>query len=314
MSIVDNPRKLYTRVIRAEITLNQTQFIQQGESMGNTLVINAPAPKGAVNPVYQTINATINETLGQQMDNSADITIFGLSTNLISQISTIGQIVKAQFNYNLNTIRLYAGYDDNVPLVYTGQIIKAYADYNDVNRPLHLQCTTNMLMQLDNPSATNPEGQVSLDTMFANLAKLSGWGYTNNGVTGQISNPILTGSFVDQLKQLAGMTRTSLLVKNNVLSVAPLNTAHSDQILLLSKDSGLIGYPTIDQLGIMFKMYFNPIFKVGQYVQIQSYVPKASGQWYAYSTNTQISNNMEQWFTYVRLAPDMKSVGDVSNG
>ena len=308
-----NPDKLYTRYLKIEITLNQGSFGDYTgpvQAQNNTLVINDTAPVGAVNPVSLNARVAINESLSQQMDQSADITIHGLDTSAITQISMVGQYSgNGKFANQLNIIRIYAGYDPaNSQLIYTGQITQAYADFNDPNRPLHLNCTTNAMMQLANASATNPQGNVSVDQLFQTLASTLGLGYVSTGVGGSIKNPILTGSAIDQIKALAKATGTTPMLKNNILSVAPLGQPHSQLVIDLDYTTGLMGYPTVTKYGVAFKMRFNPLFQVGQYINLTSYVPKTTGTWWCYAANSVLDNNQEEWYTLVQCAPNPTGV------
>jgi len=305
MSLVTNPTSLKTRYIKCIITLNNSTFTGSG-SGNNTIVINDQVANPNMIPF--TITANINETLSQQMDNSVDITIFGLNSDIINQISTIGLVAGSIINYQLNTIQLYAGYDNPPPLIYTGQIIRAYADSNDPNRPLHLQSSFT-LANVYKVTALNLQGNIDIASVFQNLASSIGYGFANNGVTGKITNPVLIGSPLVQIRQLAIQTGIVPLFKNNVLYIAPLGDVHFNQILQLDATSGMIGYPIIDDIGIQVRMYFNPFFSVGQYVNVQSYIKKANGQWYSYSVNSDISNNYDQWTSSVRLALNSLKVG-----
>jgi hypothetical protein len=313
MAFVTDPTKLNTRYISVRITLSQADFIVNGEDKGSTLVINEPTKNYKNDNDYFTINARIIETLSNNLAQNADITIYGLSQELINQISTLGYVL----NYNFNTIQIYAGYDASLSnLVYSGYIIKAWADYGDVNRPLNLQCTTNYLMQLDNPPATNPQGNVDIAQTFSSLADKMGFGFSNSGVSGQIDSPILSGSYPEQVKTLAKQTNTTFGISNNMLAIAPNGQGLHTAVYEIDNTTGLLGYPVIDQWGIRFRIRFNPLILLGQYVNVQSIVPKANGSWYIYSKVSELNNRHEAWYTELRVAANSNIIqtGDSNAG
>ncbi len=49
--------------------------------------------------------------------------------------------------------------------------------------------------------------------------------------------------------------------------------------MLLNKDTGLLGYPVLSNEGIQLKALYNPSFRLGGLVEVESIVPKASGTW-----------------------------------
>ena len=61
---------------------------------------------------------------------------------------------------------------------------------------------------------------------------------------------------------------------------------------MLSKDSGLLGYPTITQNGVECKAIFDPAFKFGGLIELQTIVPKASGTWRIVKLTHKLSANM----------------------
>ncbi len=298
MAFVTNPNKLKTRFLVVKITLTQDKFIVNNEDVGNVLVLNEN--QDADNPSsFFTVNVSLNQLMTTNLSQTADVVIYGLGEDLINQLSTLGYVL----DYNFNKIQIFAGYDQDVDnLIFSGYIIKSWAQLADPNRPLNLQCSTNYLMQLENPEATNPQGNTSVVKLFNSLADSAGFGLINNGVTGDIESPILVGSYPEQIKSLAKQTNTIFGINNNILSIAPAGQALSTNVYDLDYTSGMLGYPVIDQWGIRVRMRFNPLILLGQYVNVVSKVPKATGKWYIYSIASELNNRHESWFSELRLS------------
>jgi hypothetical protein len=50
-------------------------------------------------------------------------------------------------------------------------------------------------------------------------------------------------------------------------------------IFTLSKDNGLIGYPSFNEEGVSITCFFNPNLTIGGIIQLDSIVPRATGRW-----------------------------------
>ena len=57
----------------------------------------------------------------------------------------------------------------------------------------------------------------------------------------------------------------------------------------ISKDKGMIGYPTFNEFGVNFSALFDPYLRTGQIVEIDSIVPKVSGQYIVIAKNSTLS-------------------------
>lgn len=287
MSVVQNPTRAKNRVIWCRITLQSGVF----NAGNNTAIIN-----------NATINARIHKSLSNDFTNSADITIDGLNESDIAAISTLGF---RPLVYQPNKIEVYAQYEGELPsLAFSGFIIKAYADLSDTNRPLHLECQTTYQTALKNFSTINVNGTVGIEDIFKNISSVLGHSFQNNGVTGSIENPIFTGSPIDQLKSLSEHASVNCVIDNDILKICPKGWALIKQILNVNSTSGLLGYPTIDDLGVKFRMRYNPSLQIGQYVALQTSVPipKSNGQWFVYDMQSSLNNRHENWYTDLRCS------------
>ncbi len=287
MAIISNPSSLKERQLQCKITLQSGTF-NQGF---NTKIIND-----------STINALINKTLNNNFTNSAQITIYGMNKSDIAALSTLGYI---PLKYELNRIELYAQYKGDEPsLCFTGFIVKAWADFSDPSRPMHFECQTTYNAAIQNADPINIQGSASVTDLFSNLATKLSCSLENNGVSGVINNPIYTGSYIDQLKSLSKQTNTNCFIDNNKLNISPKGFSLNNLILNINSESGLISYPTIDAWGVKFRMRYNPVLQLGQYIALQTTVPlpKATGKWFVFDMQTSLNNRHENWYTDLRCS------------
>lgn len=287
MAIISNPSALYNRQLQVKLILQSGTF-NQGN---NVKLIN-----------NLTINATVSKTMNNNFTNTANLIIYGMNKSDIATLSTLGYIPLV---YNANKIELYAQYEGQTPaLCFSGYILRAYADFSDPNRPMFFECQATYQQAINNTLNYNINGTISITTAFSQLASNLGYSFTNNGVTGQLNNPILTGSGIAQLQQLAKQTQTNCVIDNNVCKIAPLGMALSNLILNINGNSGLISYPIIDSWGVRFRMRYNSQLSLGQYIALQTIVniPKSTGQWFVYDMQSSLNNRHENWYTDVRCS------------
>lgn len=287
MTIVDDPKKLRVRQLQCKFILQSGEF-KQGY---NTKIIDD-----------NTINALVTKTMSNNFTNSADIIVYGMNDSNIAALSTLGFTPNI---YELNHIELYAQYeDDSESLCFKGYIAKAWCDFSDPNRPMHFQCQETYLNSIENVDPINIKGSSDVIELFSNLASKLNLSLQNNGVSGIMNNPILTGSTIDQLKTLSKQTEVNCVVDNGKLKISPKGFSLTTEILNINSESGLLSYPTIDSYGVRFRIRYNPVLNIGQYIALQTKVkiPKATGKWFVYDMQSSLNNRHENWFTDLRCS------------
>jgi hypothetical protein len=68
-------------------------------------------------------------------------------------------------------------------------------------------------------------------------------------------------------------------IGQRTVAICPKNTPRKSLIPLISKDTGLVGYPTFDGPGVNFVCLFNPAIAFLGQVKIESDIPQANGYW-----------------------------------
>ena len=62
--------------------------------------------------------------------------------------------------------------------------------------------------------------------------------------------------------------------------------------VLINAGSGLIGYPTFSNQGIILSCEYNPLIKQQGLIQVESVVPKSTGTWRVIKLNHIIAANI----------------------
>lgn len=210
--------------------------------------------------------------------NSASIKVWGLNYNDMSQLT---MLAFKPLESQRNKISIFAGdVGGSLSLVFAGDITSAFADFNS---------SPDVCMQIDSDTGTYPQqiakpvlttdGIAEVDKLFAGFAADCGYDYVNEGVTGSVKNVWLPGSPVDKATRLAKQINANILLDDDAMIISNTGQARSGNAIKLSKDTGLIGYPTFTQEGISLRCLYNPELAQNKLVVVDSIVPRASGTW-----------------------------------
>jgi len=291
MNSFDNPKGL-----KFVINLGTGNF---GSSSANTITL-------------QGFRASVDiDKAGGMMMGTLRAQIFGVSQSDMNSITTIQWQPLA---YIPNTVQVFAIDGQQSTLVFTGNIINAWANYDnmpDVYLSIQAQAAYFSQLQPLTPTAfSGPVDAVSLmQTVIGKInASISSGAATytleNNGV-GQIPivNPYFANTGLEQLKDIARAAGVWLYIDNTIVAITPLNQARSKPATTVSKASGLRDYPTFDGVGVKFQCLFNPSVTFGGPVIVVSpQTPRAAGLWIATSIGLRLESAKPNgsWFMDVR--------------
>ena len=239
---------------------------------------------------------------GGQMMSTSTVRIYGLAQELMNQLTTLA--FKAM-SYVKNTIDIIAIDGDQQVLIFRGQIINAWGDYSGMpDVCLYIETQTGYFQQLELGDPLVYKGTANVSDLMLALAKKLGVPLENNNVTAKIANPNYSGSTIDQIRNLAADTKTDFYLDDTVLAICPkgLTRKRTARVPLITSESGLIGYPTFDKVGITFNTLFNPSILFGSRIIMESDIPQANGLWQVCSMAHKLESEKPggAWFTTVR--------------
>lgn len=207
---------------------------------------------------------------GAAAGSKAMVTVFGLNQSLMNQLSTLGMVISI---VPKNTITITAGDEGGqMTTVFVGTILDAYADYGSApNVPFIFECRSGAVEQAIPYPASSYTGSTDVSVILSAIAKRVGWGFENNGVNVKLSNPYYSGSAMDQVRRVAEAARINASLINKVLCIWPRFGARAaGGIPLISPATGMIGYPSFTQQGILVKTLFDPRINFGGQVKVES--------------------------------------------
>lgn len=221
----------------------------------------------------------------------ASVEIAGMRLADMEQLSTLAFDPLYVKN---NQLTIYAGDEyHEFSQVFSGTITKAGADFNsapDVKFKMEASVGYFGRMIAKGPTAIN--GTQKADAFIKGQMEQAGFTFQNQGVDTQISDCVFSGSPVQQAQQCASQIGADLIMDDGEAVLVPTGAGREGETVVLSKDSGLLGYPTITQNGVECKAIFDPAFKFGGLIELQTIVPKASGAWRIVKLTHKLSANM----------------------
>lgn len=245
------------------------------------------------------------ENAGGQQNGTLRARIYGVAQEDMNAITTLYWKTD---EYAPNSIVVTAIDGNQQTQVFAGNIIQAWADYQ--SQPdvfLHIQAATAYVNQLTPVTPSSYQGTVDVATIAAQITNTMSTAdlplsFENNGVTTQLSNAYLPGTAMDQLRSLVRAAGCDLYLEGNVVAICPKGTARAGLVPLISPQTGLAGYPTVDGTGVYFKCLFNPSLRHGGSVQLSTSVQKANGQWLVSSVSHLLESEKPggAWFSTVK--------------
>lgn len=187
--------------------------------------------------------------------------------------------------------------------VFQGQIVLAGPDYSAApDVCLAVDARSLYFGSVSPGDVRTYPGTVLVATVASAIAADMQARFENNGVTATVTNPYLPGSNGAQLQTLAEWAGVDLYVDekdNTVVLCNRLQPRANLQPVLLNAQSGMIGYPTYDNIGPTVEVLYNPAIRIGGKVQIDSEFSFANGEWTVFHMSTSLSSETPSgpWFS-----------------
>ncbi len=208
----------------------------------------------------------------------AEIAIYGMS---LSQMNSLTVMATKQLgNVQKNEISISAGDTNGLSLIYKGNVFAAWADARAMPEVcFRVAATVQSYIDVQKIDPTSVKGSGDVAQMFQGLAKQGQFSFENNGVKTKLSNPYLSGSLGTQMRELAEHAGIQWVIDKGTLAIWPTGKSRQGGGALISPQTGMVGYPSFNEAGIIVTTLFNPSINYGQTVTIQSDITPACGQW-----------------------------------
>jgi hypothetical protein len=237
---------------------------------------------------------------GQPAWTTAKVQIFGMSQADMNSMTRLSWDPRGILP---NDILIETNDGSGWQTVFVGSMQESGPDYSSApDVALVALCQTVYDTAL-NPAVPSsyPKG-TSVATVASALATAMSRNFENNGVTATLPAIYLVGSYPEQLRQVCRIANVNLFDDHETFAISPQGQPRQTTQVVLSPQSGMIGYPTLDNTGIQFGCLYNPAIIFGGQVFVQGDVPGANGQWWVTSMDHTLESEKPggAWFSYLR--------------
>jgi len=257
------------------------------------------------------ITAAITQS-GGQSQGEADINIFGMTVSVMNKLSTLGLSPRT---IGPNFVTLLAGDTETQPsVVFQGAISDAYFDASAMpDVAFRVSAQSGAFTPFSPcPPRSYPE-PVSIDAVMGSIAKIMGLTLENKGVTGTIPPTYLYGSSKTQAYAAATAGNFNINFDTPTkMIIFPKGKPATDKIIILSKKTGMVGYPAYVSKGIQVRTIFNPEISYGSTIKIESeLLTAANGNWIVFHLAHDLESRQPngQWFSTIQAYPPGSSFG-----
>lgn len=234
------------------------------------------------------------------MQGQLQLRIWGMPLDMINKLTKVGPIMSQRRN---NRITVTAGdVDGAMSTVYEGTIDRAFGELQ--NAP---EVVFNVIALSAGLAAIKPvkpssyDGLINVSSIMADLSKLMGFAFENNGVTAQLESPYFAGTALNQVKACAEAANIYYTIDRGILAIWPKPSNRGGDPVQIDVDHDMVGYPAFSGDGITLVTLFNPNLKLGGRVNVNSILTVACGIWNIYKLAIDIESEKQNgsWFTSI---------------
>jgi hypothetical protein len=229
-----------------------------------------------------------------------EMAIYGMTLSMMNQLTTLGTQYTQRGN---NSITIDAGDTINgVSTIYMGKIQDAWLDGQAQPMVPFRMSGFSVGYQAVKPTPpTSFKGATPVATILGGLAGQLGMTLENNGVTAVLSNPYLSGDAHSQVVAACKAAGCEYTYDNGTLAICPPNGARAKTPVLISPQTGLVGYPMFRESALILRVLLNTEVAALCPITVQSDIQAACGQWTVNSVNYELESMVPhgKWFMIV---------------
>lgn len=227
--------------------------------------------------------------------------IFGIDQETMDRLTLIYDGVTPGIDSNVLTVE--ATDDEGAfSIVFRGEILHCAPAYNNApDVPLEFSARAGIIGALAPTYSRSFPGARKVADIVSGLASELGYTFENNGVTTVLIDQTLAGTPTEMLQTVKAAANIEMNIDtpSNVLSIAPRGQPRESEPVVVSKDTGLVGWPTKYAYYIEFAMLYTPDIHIGCKIDMQSDYPICNGEWFINRSTLNLSCNTPggPWFT-----------------
>lgn len=236
--------------------------------------------------------------------NTATITIRGLSLDRMQAISSLNI---ESMTGSFHKVNIYAGDDENgLTRIFSGNIQNAIADFSGApDIAMRMECFSAYFDALTPQEPIAIQGESRVADLIGSIAKANGYTFKNVGVETKVRDTIIRGDARTKMRKLAEQAGAKLAIDDNEVLLAPRGKPfRPNTVTEINAQTGMVGYPVVDNTGMKANCHFNPSIYFGSIVNVKSVVPRASGKFQVIKVVHSLSANDPDggdWFTRIEV-------------
>lgn len=226
-------------------------------------------------------------------------------------------------------VQLYAGYDDDVKMIMSGQILEAPpSGYPDMSLHIRLFGNTKWSSEVINVQ----KSELKIVDLIDYVGRVTGYAVNmpdwlrkqNMWLNKRLDNYSYTGTPIDLLDKIQNMVggynpnddSFVIGVQNEEIIVGSPSKTERENVLLVNKNTGMIGLPMPTYNGINVKMLLNPDVKVNDVIKLESdRVGMCNGYYYVIKIQHEGELRSNQFYTTLMCARNPTFLGkEIANG
>ncbi len=241
------------------------------DKLGRTYTLRIGAVEGS-DPIIVTLPFTLEMDITRNTLTSANVCqvrVYNLSQKHRNQIR-----FNASDYGTFRRIELFAGYNDNPPKVFDGNISQAWSFREGVNFITQIECYDGGFAFINGVSdiqfPKNVDQKTVITTLAGNLPHVT-VGAIGNTYAGSISKGnTYSGNTADLLSDVTGGGFFIDNGKVNALGTNEYISEIGEATLVVNSKSGLLGTPLLERTIVRFEMLFEPSLNPGRKVRLES--------------------------------------------
>lgn len=240
---------------------------------------------------------------GGRSQSQIDLSIFNVNQDLTQMI--VGQGFSTPRITNA-VVSVLAGAANEQTQIYQGTIYDAFVDYNQMpDVPLRIKSTSTYFYRVKPVAPNSYINGVDVAEVIKGLAKACNYTFVNHGVSVILKDMYLCGSAIEQIMDCVDAADIGCTIHNGVVEISRKGDFLSDVVTEISPETGLIGYPTVTNSGVLVNMVFSPKLRRLNRVNIKSGNKAANGLFTIRTMEHNISTKTPggSWLTSMLVFP-----------
>jgi hypothetical protein len=232
---------------------------------------------------------------------SLDLKVFGMKREDMNALTVAWANPPIVLN---NIVIVEANNGNGWAQVFSGTIKEAQPIYR-AQPDVYFQVIgiTGYFQKINVAAPTTYPYQVDIGVVAGDIIEKMGFTYVDGGADGVLDTPYFYGSLWDQLSKACAAAKADFYMQgDNVLVVPQGKPRAGAPSVVLTPDSGLVGYPEYSGAGLEVTAIYDPAFSCGAPIDLTTSVPSATGRWFPIKLKHVLEPLLPrgQWLTYLQ--------------